>query len=60
MRGLNFLVAPISQDQLDAIVFEDEGQGRKMMTIGDFLKDDKVYASHKGRMQDYLEENGWI
>lgn len=51
-----FMVGDISQDQLEQIVFGDEGQGWKMMPIEDFLADEQVYASLKGRLKDYLEE----
>lgn len=49
-----FMVGEISQDQVDQIVFGDEGQGWKMMPITDFLKDDQVYGSLKERLRDWL------
>ncbi|HEM6116681.1 NUDIX hydrolase [Streptococcus pluranimalium] len=50
-----FMVGEISQDQIDQIVFGDEGQGWKMMPITDFLKDDQVYGSLKERLRDWME-----
>ena len=52
-----FMVGMVEQAQLDNIVFGDEGQGWKMMTVEEFLRDDKVYGSLKGRLKDYLEKD---
>lgn len=43
-----FMVGMIEQAQLDSIVFGGEGQGWKMMTVEEFLRDDKVYGNLKG------------
>lgn len=51
-----FMVGEISQDQVDQIVFGDEGQGWKMMPITDFLKDDQVYGSLKERLRDWMRQ----
>ncbi|MGQ9412327.1 NUDIX hydrolase [Streptococcus pluranimalium] len=50
-----FMVGEISQDQIDQIVFGDEGQDWKMMPITDFLKADQVYGSLKERLRDWME-----
>ena len=49
-----FLVAQISDDDIDNIVFGDEGQGWKMFSIDDFLSSDKVVEPLKGRLRAYL------
>ncbi|MGT2951126.1 DNA mismatch repair protein MutT [Streptococcus cuniculi] len=51
-----FMVGEISQDQIDKIVFGDEGQGWKMMPIEYFLSDDQVYESLKGRLRDWMSQ----
>lgn len=51
-----FMVGEISQDQIDKIVFGDEGQDWKMMPITDFLKDDQVYGSLKERLRDWMRQ----
>ena len=58
-----FMVGTISQDQIDQIVFGDEGQGWKMMPITDFLEDDQVYGSLKERLRDWIRqksENNYV
>ena len=58
-----FMVGAISQDQIDQIVFGDEGQGWKMMPITDFLEDDQVYGSLKERLRDWIRqksENNYV
>lgn len=51
-----FMVGAISQDQIDQIVFGDEGQSWKMMPITDFLEDDQVYGSLKERLRDWIRQ----
>lgn len=51
-----FMVGAISQDQIDQIVFGDEGQGWKMMPITDFLEADQVYGSLKERLRDWIRQ----
>ncbi|MBF0777890.1 NUDIX hydrolase [Streptococcus cuniculi] len=51
-----FMVGEISQAQIDKIVFGDEGQGWKMMPIENFLSDDQVYESLKGRLRDWMSQ----
>jgi len=50
-----FMAARINQHQIDNIVFGDEGQGWKLIPIGEFLSADDVVGPLKGRLQDYLD-----
>ncbi|AXJ14061.1 hypothetical protein [Streptococcus pluranimalium] len=49
-------IALLKDDQIDQIVFGDEGQGWKMMPITDFLQDDQVYGSLKERLGDWMRQ----
>lgn len=49
-----FMVAPITDDDINSIVFGDEGQGWKVMKIDDFMADQTVIEQLKGRLKDYL------
>lgn len=49
-----FMVAKIDQRFIDAIVFGDEGQGWKMMTIDRFLSSNQVVEPLKDRLREYL------
>ena len=51
-----FLVGKLRQEQFDSIVFGDEGQGYKLMSIDEFLSSDKVVPQLQGRLREYLEE----
>lgn len=51
-----FLVGKLRQEQFDSIVFGNEGQGYKLMSIDEFLSSDKVVPQLQGRVRDYLEE----
>ena len=50
-----FLVGLLTQAQFDSIVFGDEGQGYKLMSIEEFLSSDKVVPQLKERLKDYLK-----
>ena len=50
-----FLVGQLTQNQFDSIVFGDEGQGYKLMSIEEFLSSDKVVPQLKERLKDYLK-----
>jgi len=50
-----FLVGKLRQEQFDSIVFGDEGQGYKLMSIEEFLGSDKVVPQLQGRLREYLE-----
>ena len=52
-----FLVGKLRQEQFDSIVFGDEGQGYRLMSIEEFLSSDKVVPQLQGRVRDYLERN---
>ena len=51
-----FLVGKLRQEQFDSIVFGDEGQGYRLMSIEEFLSSDKVVPQLQDRVRDYLEE----
>ena len=50
-----FLVGQLTQAQFDSIVFGDEGQGYKLMSIEKFLSSDKVVPQLQERLKDYLK-----
>ena len=52
-----FLVGKLAQEQFDCIVFGDEGQGYRLMSIDEFLGSDKVVPQLQERVRDYMEEN---
>ena len=51
-----FLVGKLTQEQFDKIVFGDEGQGYRLMSIEEFLSSDKVVPQLQDRVRDYIEE----
>lgn len=51
-----FLVGKLRQEQFDSIVFGDEGQGYRLMSIDEFLSSDKVVPRLQDRVRDYMEE----
>lgn len=55
-----FLVGKLTQEQFDKIVFGDEGQGYRLMSIEEFLSSDKVVPQLQDRVRDYLEEMKWF
>ena len=52
-----FLVGKLTQEQFDSIVFGDEGQGFKLMSIEEFLTLDQVVPQLQERVRDYVEES---
>ena len=52
-----FLVGKLAQEQFDKIVFGDEGQSYKLMSIDEFLDSDKVVPQLQDRVRDYLERD---
>lgn len=52
-----FLVGKLRQEQFDSIVFGDEGQGYRLMSIEEFLSSDKVVPQLQDRVRDYMESN---
>lgn len=50
-----FMVGQLRQEQFDSIVFGDEGQGYKLMSIDEFLGSDKVVPQLQERLKDYLK-----
>lgn len=55
-----FLVGKLTQEQFDKIVFGDEGQSYKLMSVEEFLDSDKVVPQLQDRVRDYLEEMKWF
>ena len=51
-----FLVGKLTQEQIDSIVFGDEGQGYKLMPIEEFISTEGVVPQFQERVKDYLEE----
>ena len=51
-----FLVGKLRQKQFDSIVFGDEGQGYKLMSIEEFLNSKQAVSQLQERLRDYLEE----
>ena len=52
-----FMVGELSQEQFDNIVFGDEGQGYKLMSIEEFLASSQVVPQLQDRLIDYMESN---
>ena len=50
-----FLVGQLTQEQFDSIVFGDEGQAYKLMSIEEFLNSKQAVPQLQGRLRDYLE-----
>lgn len=51
-----FLVGKLTKEQFDKIVFGDEGQGYRLMSVEEFLGSDKVVPQLQDRVKDYMEE----
>ncbi|WP_126405023.1 MULTISPECIES: NUDIX hydrolase [Streptococcus] len=52
-----FLVGKLTQEQFDSIVFGDEGQGYKLVSLEEFLTSDQVVPQLQERVRDYVEES---
>lgn len=52
-----FLVGKLTQEQFESIIFGDEGQSYKLVSIEEFLTSDRVVPQLQGRLRDYLEES---
>lgn len=50
-----FLVGQLTQEQFDSIVFGDEGQGYKLVSLEEFLTSDRVVPQLQERVRDYVE-----
>ena len=50
-----FTVAKISDNDIENIVFGDEGQGWKMLDIDEFMNSNEVVEPLKGRLKTYLD-----
>lgn len=49
-----FMVANIDDKDVAHVVFGNEGQGWKMISIADFMADPNVIEALKGRLGDYI------
>ena len=49
-----FMVANIDENDIKNVVFGDEGQGWKLISVEEFMRDDTVIEPLKGRLSDYL------
>ena len=52
-----FLVGKLTKEQFDKIVFGDEGQGYRLMSVEEFLGSDRVVPQLQDRVRDYLERD---
>jgi MutT/NUDIX family protein len=52
-----FLVGQLTKEQFDSIVFGDEGQSFKLMSIEEFLTLDQVVPKLQERVRDYVEKS---
>lgn len=52
-----FLVGQLTQEQFESIVFGDEGQGYKLVSLEEFLTSDRVVPQLQERVREYVEEN---
>lgn len=52
-----FMVASIKDEDVDNIIFGDEGQRWELMDIKDFLKNKKTISFLKKRLKDYILTN---
>lgn len=50
-----FMVAEISENEINDIVFGNEGQGWKMFSIDEFFSSNKVVEPLKDRLQSYFD-----
>lgn len=51
-----FLVGELTQEQIDSIVFGDEGQGYKLISCKEFISAEGVVPQFQERVREYLEE----
>ncbi len=51
----HFLVAPITQQHVDAIVFGDEGQQWALVHIDELLQRQDFVSHYRDRLRDYLD-----
>ena len=52
-----FLVGQLTKEQFDSIVFGDEGQSYKLVSIEEFLTSDRVIPQLQERVRGYVEGN---
>lgn len=52
-----FLVGKLTQEQFKSIIFGDEGQSYKLVSLEEFLTSDRVVPQLQERVRDYVEGN---
>ena len=52
-----FLVGKLTQEQFESIIFGDEGQSYKLVSIEEFLTSDRVVSQLQERVRDYVEKS---
>ena len=52
-----FLVGKLTLEQFESIIFGDEGQAYKLMSIEEFLNSKQAVPQLQGRLRDYVEES---
>lgn len=52
-----FLVGKLTQEQFESIIFGDEGQSYKLVSIEEFLTSDRVVPQLQERVRDYVEKD---
>ena len=53
-RSAYFFVGRISQEEIDAISFGDEGRYWKLMLVNEYLSNSQAVLRHQVRVRDYL------
>lgn len=53
-----YFAAPLTQDDIDGIVFSDEGQHWRMMAVAEFLSHPDGIPHQQQSVRDYLEGRG--
>ena len=51
-----FLVGKLTQEQIESIIFGDEGQSYKLVSFEEFLTSDRVVPQLQERVRDYVEK----
>ena len=52
-----FLVGKLTQEQFESIIFGDEGQSYKLVSIEELLTSDRVVPQLQERVRDYVEKD---
>lgn len=55
-----FLAATITNEQVESIIFGNEGQGWKLTTIDEFVNDDTIVPFLRGRLEDFKKSSSLL